>query len=213
MFRLIQKLFTILFISLTSITVAKADIQLPTPQMENGIGIFTALKKRASTPGGAFGIGNISDQELSTVLWAASGLNRGEKGWTIPIASGQPPYVKIYVAGQNGVYLYHWRGHYLQQVSQEDIRSDIAQQSFVRRAAYSLIFISDSLALNQFNDDEKAHDFSQIAVGAMSQNIYLTAAALKLNVRYIHSIKKESISEELNLVEKDKPIGIMLLGK
>ena len=46
----------------------------------------------------------------------------------------------------------------------------------------------------------------------MSQNIYLAAAALKLNVRYIHSIKPEIIEEELKLGD-DKPIGMMLLSK
>ena len=212
MLRFSQRLSVILIVFLTFINAAHADIQLPTAQMENGISLFDALKKRSSTPGGAFGIGKITDQELSTILWAASGLNRGEKGWTIPTASGQAPYVKIYVAGEKGVYLYQWQGHYLQQLSDEDIRGDIAFQNFTRRAAYQLIFVSDSQALKNFNDDVKANNFSQIAVGAMSQNIYLAAAALKLNVRYIHSIKPEIIEEELKLGD-DKPIGMMLLSK
>lgn len=211
----IQKLSAVLFVSFLFGAIAEAqdNIQLPAPQQDNGMSIFEAFKKRSSTPGGAFGVATLSDQELSTVLWAASGLNRGEKGWTIPTASGQAPYVRIFVAGKNGVFLYQWQNHYLQPISQQDIRGDIALQSFARRAAYSLIFVAEGKALSTIKDQEKANNFSQIAVGAMSQNIYLAAAALQLNVRYISGIKSDTISEELNLTADDKPIGIMLLGK
>lgn len=209
----IQKISILLLSFIVSISVAKADINLPSPQTKDGMGVFEALKKRASTAGGGFMPNKVSDEQLSTVLWATSGLNRGKKGWTVPMANGKPPYVKIYVAGENGIYRYEWDGHYLQEVSKNDIRADIALQSFTRRATYSLIFVSDSQSLAGFNDNEKANNFAQMAVGAMSQNMYLAAAALKLNVRYIHSIKPEVIIDELKLINGDQPIGLMLLSK
>lgn len=209
----IQKLVVMLVTLFIFSSIAKADIYLPTPQTTGGIGIFDALKKRASTSGGEFTPGKISNEELATILWAASGLNRGKHGWTVPMANGKPPYVKIYVAGEQGVYRYDWNSNALQEISQNDIRADIALQSFARRAAYSLIFVSDSQILAEFNKEGNANNFSQITVGAMSQNIYLAAAGLKLNVRYIHSIKPEIIQKELNLNEGDQPIGLMLLGK
>lgn len=209
----IQRVFILLFSLTFSISVVHADMTLPSPINKGGMGIFDTLKKRSSTPGGGFTIGRISDDELSTILWSASGLNRGKQGWTVPMANGSVPYVRIYIAGENGVYRYEWDGHYLQSVSQSDIRADIAQQSFTRRAAYALIFVTDNKALAEYNNNEKANNFSQMAVGAMSQNIYLAAAALKLNVRYIHSIKPEIIIDELMLPDGDLPIGLMLLGK
>jgi len=213
MFNHIQKLSITILSLFIFVFAANADINLPTPQTKEGMGIFDALKRRSSTPGGGFGVGNVSDQELSTLLWAASGLNRGKRGWTVPMANGKPPYVRIYVAGENGVFRYEWDGQYLQEISTNDIRGDIGQQAFTKRAAYSLIFVTDGSALADFNDNEKANNFSQIAVGAMSQNMYLAAASLKLNVRYIHSIKPEIIRTELKLADNDQPIGIMLLGK
>ena len=85
---------------------ARADIKLPEPQIEGGSGIFTLLKSRASAVSGNYPTGQVSQAELSTLLWAASGLNRPGKGWTVPLAMGREPYCKVYVAGDEGTFLY-----------------------------------------------------------------------------------------------------------
>lgn len=206
------KLVAILFTTLFSISLCYADVTLPTPQMKGGMGLFDSLKKRTSTPGGGFPTDKLSNEELSTVLWAASGLNRGNNGWTVPMAKGKQPYVRIYVAGENGLFLYEWQGHYLRQISNKDIRADVGMQNFTKRAAYALIFVSDAKVLSDFPADQ-ANDFSQMATGAISQNIYLAASALKLSARYIHSIQPTVISQELQLESGNHPIGLILLGK
>ncbi|MFQ1054044.1 nitroreductase family protein [Gilliamella apicola] len=208
----LRKTVAVLFLSLFSLSFCYADITLPTPQTKDGMSLFESLKKRASTPGGGFPAGQVTDDQLSTVLWAASGLNRGKTGWTVPMVKGKAPYVRIYVASEKGTFLYEWDGHYLREINKQDIRGDIGQQSFTKRAAYSLIFVSDANALTDIKPDE-ATNFSYTAVGAMSQNVYLAAAALKLSTRYIHSIKSEAISQELQLPKDDIPLGMILLGK
>ncbi|MWP48645.1 MULTISPECIES: nitroreductase family protein [unclassified Gilliamella] len=202
----------IIILSLFCFSFCYADITLPTPQTKDGMSLFESLKKRSSTSGGGFPAGQVSDDELSTVLWAASGLNRGKNGWTVPMANGNSPYVRIYVASEKGTFLYEWEGHYLKEINNKDIRADIGLQNFTRRAAYSLIFVSDASAFTDINP-EQITNFSYTAVGGMSQNAYLAAAALKLSARYIHSIKPEVISQELQLPEGSKPLGMLLLGK
>lgn len=200
------------FLLISCISYCYADVTLPTPQKKEGMGLFDSLKKRTSTPGGGFPTGMLSDDELSSVLWAASGLNRGKNGWTVPMASGKPPYVRLYVASEKGTFVYEWEGHYLREINKQDIRGAVGKQNFTKRAPYILIFVSDGDSLKDY-DAQQANDFSQIAVGAMSQNVYLSAAALKLSTRYIHSINPEFINQSLQLPENSKPIGIMLLGK
>lgn len=202
----------IIILSLFCFSFCYADITLPTPQTKDGMSLFESLKKRSSTSGGGFPAGQVSDNELSTVLWAASGLNRGKNGWTVPMANGNSPYVRIYVASEKGTFVYEWEGHYLKEINNKDIRADIGLQNFTRRAAYSLIFVSDASAFTDINP-EQITNFSYTAVGGMSQNAYLAAAALKLSARYIHSIKPEVISQELQLPEGSKPLGMLLLGK
>jgi nitroreductase len=174
--------------------------------------LFEALKKRASAPGGDFPTGALEKEELSTILWAATGLNRGEKGWTVPMARGLEPYCKVYVADETGVSLYNWKTHSLDEISGDDIRAKSGSQNFVRSASCILIVTADAGALAAFNERD-GRDFANVAAGAMTQDIYLASAALGVGTRYIHSMKEDDIRAALRLDEKDWPICLMMLGK
>ena len=190
------------------------DIILPPPTTEGGLGIFSALKKRSSVPGGDISPAEVTLEELSTVLWAASGLNRGQTGWTVPMAMGLPPYVKIFVAGPEGVWRYDWEGHKLLGVSSENIKADIAAQAFVRKAWYVLILVSDKETASKAGGEESAADnFIQVLTGAMTQDIYLAAASLGLGARYIHSMKVDRVREALSIEPENYPVALMVLGR
>jgi nitroreductase len=192
---------------------AAADVALPPPPGEGGMGIFEALKRRASAPRGDFPAGPLTDSDLSCLLWAATGLNRGEKGWTVPMDKGVPPYVAVYAANADGVFRYDWASHSLVEAAKRDIRPDIGMQNFVAGAPCSLIFVADSEALSEFKDPVLQTQFADVAAGAMTQNVYLAAAALKIGARYIHSLKADVIKEALGLKDEDRVICLMLWGQ
>jgi hypothetical protein len=204
---------TLLAALLLRASPAPAGEPLPPERPQGGPSVFEALDKRASAAGGDFSMAAVSRAELSAILWAASGLNRQGKGWTVPMWRGTPPYCRVYVAADNGVFLYDWKNHSLETVSGENIKGTIGKQSFVKKAFFSLIFVSDGEALARFNNDELSEQFSHVAVGAMTQNVYLACAALRLNTRYIHAISKDEIVRALKLPPADIPIAVMLLGK
>ncbi|MDR2528845.1 MAG: nitroreductase family protein [Synergistaceae bacterium] len=186
--------------------------ELPPPRMEGGMGLFEAFKKRASVPGGDFPTGKLELEELSTILWAASGLNRGERGWTVPMARGLAPYCKVYVAEDVGIFLYDWRTHSLKEISKENVRAKVGAQSFVKMAPCILIVVADGEGLAEFDEPDRA-EFANVAAGAMTQDIYLAAAALGVGTRYIHSMRVDEIQRALGLPEGDRPICLMMLGK
>ncbi|MDR1576937.1 MAG: nitroreductase family protein [Deltaproteobacteria bacterium] len=196
-----------------SASMAVADIKLPSPQTEGGMGLFEALKKRSSIAGGDFSLAELTEAELSTILWAAMGLNRGEKGWTVPMARGLAPYCKIFVAGTKGVWRYDWATHSLIDVSTDNIKGQVGEQAFVRRASYILIVVSDHKGLEAFKSQTDKDALTNVLTGSITQNVYLAAAALSLGARYIQSMDVEAIKEALKLAEGEKPICLMLLGK
>lgn len=186
---------------------------LPDPQLAGGMSLFEALKKRSSATGGDFSLAEVTREELSTILWAASGLNRGAKGWTVPMWRGVPPYCRVYVATNDGAFLYDWKNHGLEKITSENIKGKIAKQAFAKKACYTLIFVSDAEILSQFKNADITRDFSQVAVGAMTQNVYLACAALQIGARYVHTMNTDEIVRTLKLPEGDTPIALMLLGK
>ena len=162
---------------------ALAGEALPEPQQTGGMSLFEALKKRSSATGGDFSLAEVTREELSTVLWAASGLNRGAKGWTVPMWRGVPPYCRVYVAANNGVFLYNWKDHSLEKIADENVKAKIGKQAFVKKAYYVLVFVSDAEILAQFKSEDITRDFAHVAAGAMTQNVYLACAALKVGTR------------------------------
>jgi hypothetical protein len=205
--------FTAAFLVLLA-SVAPAAVKLPDPQTSGGMSLFEALKLRQSAPGGDFPSGELSAQEMSNILWAMSGLNRGETGWTVPMASGLPPYVRIYAATKDGTFLYDWSIHTLEDISGKDIRADIGSQRFVADASCILILVEDGEVLaERYSDKTLAAEFANVAAGAMTQHAYLAAAAMNIGARYIHSMKIANIVSSLGLPEGDRPICIFMLGK
>jgi nitroreductase len=197
---------------LSAVSPAVWAADLPAPQTTGGIGIFDALAKRASAPGGDFPAGNLTPDEMSTILWAASGLNRGDKGWTVPMAMGLEPYCKIYVAEDAGIFLYNWQNNALDEISKENVRAKIGAQNFVKNAPHILIVVADGKGLAQFVEPDRS-EFANVAAGAMTQDVYLAAAALGAGARYIHSMNADEIRAALRLEDEDRPICLMMLGK
>ena len=198
---------------LLPVGAASADVSLPAPQRTGGSGVFDALGSRASAVGADFAsMKDVSLENLSTVLWAATGLNRGEKGWTVPMAMGMEPYVKVYVARADGTFLYDWRAHALKEVSKEDVRGRVGKQDFVAKAPCTLIFVSDSAALSKKFKDDDEEEFAAVAAGAMTQNVYLASGALGIGTRYIRSARDDEIERILSLPDDDEVLCIMPMG-
>ena len=198
--------FLLCFVS----AVAAEAAALPSPRTSGGAGVFDMLKNRASALGASFPTGKISQEELSTLLWAATGLNRPDK-WTVPMAMGKEPYCRVYVTGEGGTFLYDWKAHSLVETSKEDARSTVSGQSFVAQASHVLIFVTDGKAIESFG--ARGADWGPVLVGAMTQNVYLAAEALGIGGRYMASLKPDAVRSVCALEPADVPLCIMPIGK
>jgi nitroreductase len=186
---------------------------LPEPQREGGDGVFGVIERRASGTRNDFPNGAVSDSELSAILWAASGLNRGGKGWTVPFAGGKSPYVKIFAVRKDGAFLYDWKGHSLAEITPENILDKITGDGFARNASCVLVFVSAPDDLGSMADFNRNGELAYIASGAMTQNAYLAAEALGVSGRYMISMKTDAVKSELRLKTSERPLCIMPLGK
>jgi nitroreductase len=118
----------------------------------------------------------------------------------------------VYVAREDGIFLYDWKEHSLREVSKENIRAKVGAQSFVRTSPCILILVADARGLSEFSEPDRTA-MAYIAAGAMTQDIYLAAAALGIGARYIHSMNTDAITAALDLEEGAFPLCLMMLGK
>jgi nitroreductase len=201
-------LFAVGVLTIMAITASIAcaqSIKLPEPQKTGGVPALEAIENRASPLGAQFPTGAISQNELSTLLWAASGRNRGGNGWTVPTAMGLDPYVSVYVASKDGMFLYNGKNHELEQLSAGDNRTKVTSQSFAHTAPYILIFVT--------RGKSGGAAFGQALAGAMTQNVYLAAQSLNIGARFMATMQQDFVRRELKLADDDVPVNIMPLGK
>lgn len=208
-----KKLVMCLMLGLVCSAACAADaVKLPEPKKSGGLSVLEAIDKRGSATGSDFPKGDISDADLSVILWAASGHNRDGKLWTVPMAMGREPYTKIYVLRKDGAYLFDWRAHTLRQVTDEDLTKTVPMQPFAQTAPVTLVVTTDGAELSQISGPF-AGEFGVVLAGAMSQNIYLAAEAVDVGARLVYSIKRDVATKSLKLGENDTPLFGIILGK
>lgn len=168
-----------------------ADVLLPSPERSGGPSVLEAIANRASAQQIPFEKREIPEKDLATLLWAGSGLNR-EKGWTVPMAMGAAPYVDIYVLLKTGVYSFDWEKNALLQINTKNLLPRVSGQEYVTTAPCILVFATKS-------GKARVDSWAEVAVGAMTQNIYLACEALGLKARYAATFNKETLLNNFEL--------------
>ena len=177
---------------------AQDNILLPKPSMDNKVTLMQALENRHSTR--EYADKQIPDDVLSTVLWAACGINRpGEGKITAPSAINVQD-IQVYVVRQDGAYLYKPKSNSLEKVSSKDLRAAVAgRQSFAADAPVSLVLVSNHNKFPQQMPREAKTRMGVVDAGYISENICLACSALGLNTVPRMTMDTEALKKELGL--------------
>lgn len=200
-------MFSLMLAAMAANMNAQEVKQLPQPDMRLSVTLTEALQKRRSDRD--FNADrDITDQQLSQILWAACGVNRPDKKLlTIPTAINAQD-IKVYVCRKDGVALYQPYDNTLKKVSGEDIRPLLAErQQNMKSAPVFLLIVSDQEKFRQPSEVYGAMD-----AGYASQDICLMCAALGLKTVPRAMMNKEAVAKALGLGEKqilelNHPIG------
>ncbi len=200
-------MFTLMLAAVTVNMNAQEVKQLPQPDMQLGVTLTEALQKRRSDR--EYNADrDITDQQLSQILWAACGVNRPDKKLlTIPTAVNAQD-IQVYVCRKGGVALYQPYDNTLKKVSGEDIRPLLAErQQNMKSAPVFLLIVSD-----QEKFRHNAEVYGAMDAGYASQDICLMCAALGLKTVPRAMMNKEAVAKALGLGDKqilelNHPIG------
>jgi nitroreductase len=171
------------------------SIDLPGPQKTGGMPLMEALAKRSTAR--AFDSKELSAQQLSSLLWAAFGINRPDGKRTAPSAMNFQE-TDIYVLLKQGAYVYSATSNRLDLVVAEDIRALGGTQSFVKDAPVTLVFVADFARMGQGSVDNKKNT-ANIDVGYISQNAYLYCSSEGLVTGARGSVDRATLGPRLKL--------------
>jgi len=170
-------------------------IELPPASRQGGMPIMDALAARRSSR--SFKPDPLPLAVLSDLLWAAYGVNRADGGRTAPSAINAQE-VDIYVAMADGAYRYDAARHRLHLASAADIRRVTGYQDFVDDAPLDLVYVADHTRMHMVPAAQR-QSYASVAAGAITQNVYLFAAANNLATVIRAWIDREAIAEALGL--------------
>jgi hypothetical protein len=185
---------------------AKEPVELSPELTDTDSAIIEALERRNSTLGEDFTDKPLSVDVQSALAWAATGKNRGGTGFVVPLAMHSEPYVSVYLATDQGVARFDWETNQLAEIADADVRQELVTQGFAKQAPCLMLFVIDQ-------DQVKGNEGNgYIAVGAMTQNVYLLADDLNIQARYVESIDHDQFRDKLGLSSSQVPVGAIVLA-
>jgi len=174
---------------------APKALELVPPQKQGGMPILEVLAKRSTSR--AFDTKELTPQQLSTLLWAAFGVNRPDGKRTAP-SSMNKLETDIYVLLKQGVYVYDAQQHWLVPVLADDIRELGGKQPFVKDAPVTMVFVANLSKMGNSDRAEKLNT-ANIDAGFISQNVYLYCASEGLATGVRGWVDKETLAKRLKL--------------
>lgn len=174
---------------------AGEKVRLPEPLRNGGMPILDALAARRSDR--EFSDVRVSESDLSTLLWAAAGINRSDGKVTFPTVQGRNDMI-VYAFTCDGVYKYLPETNELEAVARDDRRSISGTQPFVSQAAVNLVFVQDTSVWNDM-PGASVSVFGMAHSSSIAQNVYLYAASRGWGAVTRASIDSDRIARVLGL--------------
>jgi len=191
------------------------EIKLPKPKEKGLTSMEETLNQRRSVRD--YKKGPLSLEEISQILWAASGKNLYRR--TSPSAGATYP-LEIYLAAgeveglEPGLYQYSYSRHSLEGIKEQDIRERLARatlgQGMIEEAPIDIIVAAD-YGRTTGHYGQRGIRYVHMEVGHVGQNISLQANALSLGTVMIGAFEDKQVKEILGI--KEEPLYIIPVGK
>lgn len=191
---------------------ADSIIQLLEPDKMLDVSLMQALSDRKSQR--EFSDKQISLEELSSLLWAANGINREDGRRTAPSAVNSQD-IDIYVCMASGAYLYDAKQSQLIRITTEDLRLAVAAQQQIEAPMF-LVMVADVSRYPEglASQREAVEKLACMDAGYVSGNIGLFCSAAQLATVPRASMDKDALTKALNLTDTqilllNNPVGYM----
>lgn len=173
---------------------------LPQTPAGGGMGLYGALEGRRSDRNFAAD-GEIGEEVLSRLLWAASGINRRDGRLTVPTALDSRD-LRVFVLDVRGVWLYLPEAHALVCRRGGDWRKASGKQRYTGKAAVNLVYAVDlSLQARKGIPEEAIAHNAMFEAGCAAQNVALACVSEGLKNVVRGSWSAEELAGALDLPE------------
>lgn len=194
----------------------KAMIKLPLVKTRGEMSVEEAISRRRSQR--KFKDTPLSQEHLSQILWAAQGIT-SQYGFRSAPSAGATFPLTVYVAVGEvkdipaGVYRYRPEGHYLEAISDKDIRNKLLTsalgQVMIAEAPVDIIITAEyNRTTHRYR--KRGVRYVDMEVGHAGQNIYLECESLGLGTCAVGAFDDRAVKQLLGI--REDPLYIMPIG-
>ena len=199
----------------TSIASELAPIKLPAPDTKGGKPLMQCLSERKTNR--SISPKKLPVEVLSNLLWAAYGINRPDSDKRTAPSAINRQEVDIYVAMEEGLYIYNAKAHVLEPILKSDLRKKTTMflqpsRSSVAGAPLQLIYVADYSKMSFLTNDEENKFYSAADTGFIAQNVYLYCSSEGLATVVRGMVDRDSLGPEMKLRDKQKIMLVQAVG-
>ena len=211
-------LFTLIMVvmSMEGLAMAKEkEIILPPPITKGKVSLEEAIFKRRSQRG--FQRKDLSLEQIGQLLWAAQGITAKRGGFNFRAAPSAGAFypLEIYALTKDGLYHYIPGGHKLENLSDKDLRGDLADaalgQGSVASGALDIVICAVYERVTS-KYGQRGVQYVHMEAGHAAQNIHLQAVALGLGSVPIGAFNDDAVKKCLSLPAACEPLYIIPIG-
>jgi SagB-type dehydrogenase family enzyme len=179
-----------------------AVIKLP-PPLKTGVELEHCISARRSVRD--FTSQLLTQEELSTILWACQGITDESRGFRAAPSAGATYPLEVYLVLPDGLFNYQPDRHELIKLKDEDLRRKLARaalaQGFIAQAPVDIVIAAVPERTTR-RYGERGLRYIWLEMGHAAQNIHLQAVALKLGSVPVGAFNDEKVKEILGLSEE-----------
>ena len=200
-------------IIIPGLAAAKETLKLPNPKTSGRMTLEQSLLHRRSER--QFVSANLTNEQISQLLWAANGITDPEWGFRTAPSAGSAYPLEIYIVRPDAVYHYLPKTHSLELHLKEDKRPSFVRaslgQSYIGDAAIDII-ITAVYDRTREKYGLRTERYVQMEAGHAAQNILLQATAIGLGAIPVGSFWDDVVISALDLPYGQDPLYIIPVG-
>jgi SagB-type dehydrogenase family enzyme len=186
--------------------------RLPQPTVKGNMSVEEALNTRRSVR--EFSGADVSDNDLSQIVWAAQGITGPQGFRTAPSAGALYP-IEVYIVNVTGVYHYIPLNHSLEKIREGDVKDDLMRaalnQNAVGHAPLDLV-ITGMYERTAVKYGDRAERYVCLEAGHVAQNVLLQCTALHLGAVPIGAFDDAKVQDVLGISHDNRPLYIIPIG-
>jgi len=201
-----------------------SPLELPIPKLTGGQSLPKSLRGRRTIR--EISAKKLPLQMLSNLLWAACGVNRRKGPFGLPgitaASASNSQEIDLFVAVEEGVYLFDARHHRLLPTVAADLRAMAigrGQKNVAMKAPVQIIYVVDVHRLSHtkgfqepgLQDPEVQKSYYYVDTGLIAGNVYLFCASRGL-ASWFHNCDRKGLTKKLKLRSDQRVLFAQTVG-